>query len=64
MTCLEHLIENGLDCANKYNYNDFIKIMSKDINLSYTKLNVEDLWEICQYIIYDYCIYCERIKNE
>ena len=51
MSCLEHLIENGLITIEKHADN-WEEIMKNDVNLSHTNLSLEDLWEICQYIYY------------
>lgn len=56
MRCLEHLVENGLLTMKKLNYNEsraeWIEYMKNDVNLPYTNISLEDLWTICQYIIY------------
>ena len=52
MTCLEHLIENGLRCVSNFSHDGFIDIMNRDVNYNHTKISAEDLWTICQYIKY------------
>lgn len=51
MSCLEHLIENGLIALEKHADN-WEEIMKNDVNLPHTNISIEDLWEICQYIKY------------
>lgn len=52
MSCLEHLIENGLLTIERLGYNEFreewMDKMQNDINLPHTNISLEDLWEICQ----------------
>lgn len=63
MTCLEHLLENGLIVIKENARDEWMKIMLNDPNLPYTKMNLNDLWEICQYIEYTYCAFCDSPKG-
>lgn len=64
MTNLEHLIENGLEAIKELRYDDWMRLMAKDINLPETDTQLDDLWEICQYIQYSYipCFGQEKIE--
>lgn len=57
MSNLEHLIENGLCVAEKcLGYNDWYTSMKDDTNWTHISwLSAEDLWTICQYVIYRWC---------
>lgn len=59
MTCLEHLVENGLAAVKENNHDGWMKIMREDHNLLHTNITLEDLWTICQYVEYVKCMYCE-----
>lgn len=56
MSCLEHLIDNGLLTIERLGHNEsrkeWMDKMQNDINLPHTNISLEDLWEICQYIKY------------
>ena len=65
MSNLEHLIENGLiameHCGGYDNWHDHIK---DDPNWDNVLVNIEDLWIICQYVIYTWCpMRCEECKG-
>ena len=54
MTNLEHLIENGL-CAmeNCHGHKEWYEHMEEDVNWQGNEnISMDNLWEICQYIIY------------
>lgn len=51
MSYLEHLIENGLVTLEEHP-DKWEEWMKEDENLPHTNLTLDDLWEICQYIIY------------
>ena len=53
MSCLEHLVENGIYLLEKSNihYTEWHEIMKKDCNWrGVERINIDDLWEICQYV--------------
>lgn len=54
---LEHLIENTLVAMedDKLCPEDIRKRIRNDVNLPYTALSVDDVWEICQYVKYTWC---------
>lgn len=55
MTCLEHLVENGICLLEKHkvNHDEWCERMKKDVNWKGVDcLSVEDLWTICQYVVY------------
>ena len=57
MSNLEHLLENGLMrlSRDKLSYEEWIEETSKDCNWTpWVCININDLWEICQYIEYTY----------
>lgn len=56
MSNLEHFIENGLMLmeSGEITPEEWSARMSSDPNVSYVALSVEDLWTICQYILYSY----------
>ena len=57
MSNLEHLLENGLMrlSEDKLSYEEWIEETSKDFNWTpWVCINIDDLWEICQYIEYRY----------
>ena len=66
MSNLEHLIENGLvamvDCDG---WNDWYARMKDDTNWRVISgLSEEDLWTICQYVIYSWCpMRCEDCQD-
>lgn len=65
MSNLEHLIENGLiamECCHGYNdWHDHIK---DDPNWDNVSVSIEDLWIICQYVIYTWCpMRCEECEG-
>ncbi len=67
MTCLEHLIKNGLceyERLQKSKTDDMFKkwndIMAKDVNFEGVKLSLSELWYICQYIKCTWCMNCEK----
>lgn len=53
MSNLEHLLENGLICLEKGLTNEeWRSKMANDVNWKgVERVNIDDLWEICQYII-------------
>lgn len=56
MSCLEHLLENGLcRLAEGRSYKEWRDIMLEDSNWQYVdRITMDDLWTICQYVIYTY----------
>ena len=66
MSNLEHLVENGLYCLEeRKNYEDWYQRMLDDCNWSpHVGLTIDDLWEICQYVIYRYCWSLKEERDE
>lgn len=56
MSSLEHLFENGLcRLAEGRSYKEWRDIMIKDSNWLYVdRITMDDLWTMCQYVIYTY----------
>ena len=56
MSNLEHLIENGLHAMEHYdNSNEWYEYMRTDMNwMGNEHISIDELWTICQYIIYTY----------
>ncbi len=54
MSCLEHLFENGLcRLAEGKTYKEWRDIMLEDDNWLYVdRITMDDLWTMCQYVIY------------
>ena len=55
MSNLEHLLENGLIklSRDKLSYEEWMEKTAKDSNWTpWVCINIDDLWEICQYIQY------------
>ena len=54
MSNLEHLIENGLSALKRgVSYEKWLKTMKDDVNWQGNEnISIEQLWAICQYIIY------------
>lgn len=52
MSCLEHVLENGLMSIEKMNKHKWMEKMKNDVNLPYTNISLDDLWTICQYVVY------------
>lgn len=65
MSNLEHLIENGLITMTRCNgYDDWHSHIADDPNWDGVLVNIEDLWTICQYVIYTWCqMRCEECKG-
>ena len=66
MSDLEHLIENTLVRMKNKELSAYqIKQeIVNDPNFAGTNLSVDDIWEICQYIMYTWCAYCpEKERN-
>ena len=62
MSNLEHLIENGLVRLEKATSRDeWVKAMIDDPNWQgNNNITLDNLWEICQYVIYTYCACCDK----
>lgn len=56
MSNLEHLVENGLVALeNGCSHEDWIKEIENDLNWNdCLRLTIDDLWEICQYVYFDW----------
>lgn len=65
MSNLEHLIENGLITMARCNgYDDWHSHIADDTNWYGVRVSIEDLWTICQYVIYTWCpMRCEECKG-
>ena len=72
MSNIEHLVENGLIAVEKARQNNenaveaFYTEMDAEHNremLSKVLVPVSELWEIVQYIVYTYCMFCEKMKE-
>lgn len=65
MSNLEHLIENGLIMMARCNgYDDWHSHIADDTNWDGVWVSIEDLWTICQYVIYTWCpMRCEECKG-
>lgn len=65
MSNLEHLVENGLIMMTRCNgYDDWYSHIADDPNWDGVLVNIEDLWTICQYVIYTWCqMRCEECKG-
>ena len=59
---LEHLVENGLCILDKgKSYREWREIMQQDCNWAGNEnITLDNLWEICQYVIFTWCQYCEK----
>lgn len=64
MSNLEHLIENGLITMEHCDgYDDWYDHIKDDPNLVNIWVSIGDLWTICQYVIYTWCIMrCEECR--
>lgn len=54
MSCLEHLVENGISLLEKpgIHYEEWYECMKNDVNWrGVERINIDDLWEICQYVV-------------
>ena len=69
MSNIEHLIENGLLAVERARQNNesaveaFYSEMDSEDNremLSKVLVPVSELWEIVQYIVFNYCMFCEK----
>lgn len=69
MSNIEHLIENALIAVERARQNNesaveaFYSEMDYEYNremLSKVLVPVSELWEIVQYIVFSYCMFCER----
>ena len=69
MSNIEHLIENGLLAVERARQNNesaveaFYSEMDYEYNremLSKVLVPVSELWEIVQYIVFNYCMFCEK----
>lgn len=64
MSNLEHLLENGLIAMQSMTSTEWEKQMRKDPNWEGNEhISIDDLWEICQYVIYRWS-YKEEFENE
>ncbi len=66
MSNIEHLVENGVSHIQSGKGKD--EFLSEDYNkemLKYVSTTKDELWEICQYIVYTLieCILMEENKN-
>ena len=55
MSCLEHLVENGICLLEKpgMDHETWNKRMKDDVNWKgIERINIDDLWTICQYVVY------------
>ena len=62
MSNLEHLIENTLvlmEHNKDLEYKKFIQHIQSDVNYDGAGITAEQCYEICQYVLYEYC---EEIK--
>lgn len=57
MSNLEHLLENGLSRLDEgKSYREWREIMQQDVNWENNEnITLDNLWEICQYVIYTWC---------
>lgn len=57
MSNLEHLVENGLCCLEKgMSKEEWNERMHDDCNWKGNEnITLDNLWEICQYVIYTWC---------
>lgn len=69
MSNIEHLIENGLLAVERARQNNesaveaFYSEMDYEYNremLSKVLVPVSELWEIVQYVVFSYCMFCEK----
>lgn len=69
MSNIEHLFENGLLAVERARQNNesaveaFYSEMDSEHNremLSKVLVPVSELWEIVQYIVFNYCMFCEK----
>lgn len=69
MSNIEHLFENGLLAVERARQNNesaveaFYSEMDYEYNremLSKVLVPVSELWEIVQYIVFNYCMFCGR----
>ena len=61
MSNLEHLIENTL-CVmanNELSGEEIRERILNDSNFEYVNMSVDEIYEICQYMIYTYCWSCK-----
>lgn len=66
MSCLEHLVENGISLLEKpgMRYEEWHERMKNDVNWKgVERINIDDLWEICQYVVCT-AIPCSRFDWE
>lgn len=72
MSNIEHLVENGLIAVEKARQNKesaveaFYAEMDAEHNremLSKVLVSVSELWAIVQYVVYTYCMFCEKRKE-
>ena len=65
MSNLEHLIENGLCCLDEgTSYREWLEIMQKDCNWKGNEnITLDNLWEICQCIIFTWDSEKERRRG-
>lgn len=56
MSNLEYLVENGLNALEHYgNYSEWHEYIKKDANWQGNEhISIDDLWMICQYVVYTY----------
>lgn len=69
MSDLEHLVENTLILMDKKEMSpyDIKKVIKDDPNFEGVDISVDDIWTICQYVMYTWCAYChkkEDVKEE
>ncbi len=59
MSCLEHLVENGLCLlSDGKSYEEWHDIMQDDCNWKNNEnITLDNLWEICQYVIFVWDVY-------
>ena len=66
MSNIEHLVENGLTrLEKKLSYQQWMEETKQDVNWNeHVNMTIEELWEICQYIICVWIPFSEEKWNE
>ena len=63
MSNLEHLIENTLVAIDYgLDANEIKRRIKNDVNFKGTNISVNDIWELCQYFKYTWCMHCSKNK--
>lgn len=64
MTNIEHLVENGIyELEHNIPYKKFLTEDYNNEMLKNVSATKEELWAICQYIVYTHDLYKRRIKK-